>query len=178
MKTLFDLVKNISGETTATITYLADCGFPQKSGLADVSKRVSQKVAINHNYVEDVRSRIAEKGGNPNDFVEESLRWGAWEKDMTNKVIAHKGEYYLRYYCIESEYPSVEYFVNGVPATAQQEADIKAYLATKTKESAKQGACGLSVKEQVMPRNVKFSNIESVVFESGEVWIKGQSAAA
>ena len=176
MKDLFSIVESVKGETTANVTYLADCGFPKKSGLAGVSKRVSQKVAINHNYLADVRKRIAEKGGNPNDFTKESLPWGVWELD--NKVIAHKGERYLRYYGIEGEYPQVEFFVNGLPATPQQVADIKAYLASKDKSSEKQSACGLNGKEQVVPRNVKFSNIESLSLESGEVWTKGQSSAA
>lgn len=176
MKTLFDLVKGISGKQTAEIVYSASCRLSKESGYASATKRVSLKVLINANYETEVRSRIAENGGNANSFTSDGLNWGVWE--LTDKVILNKGKRYLRYYCINGEFPQVEFFVNGVPATAQQTADIKALLASKNKSSEKQSASGLNGNDQVMPRNVEFSNIESLTLENGEVWVKGQSAAA
>ena len=158
MKNLFDLVKNISEEVSAEIIYKADCGFPKKSGLGNVSKVVSGKVQLNYCYVEEVRKRIAEKGGDPTSFTEERLPWGQWE--LANKVIAHNGKRYLRYYVINDEVLDVIYFVDGVRATAKQTSDIKAYIASKKKSSDKQSACGLKDKEQVMPRNVDFDNVK------------------
>ena len=175
MTNLFDLVKNIKGAQFANIVYTADCGLPKKSGFGKVEKRVRLNVQLNYNYCEVIRKRIERKGGNPNTFTKESLPWGSWE--IFNKVISHKGERYLRYYSVKGEYPSVEFFVNGVAATPQQEADIKAYLQSNSKTSEKQAACGLTDDEQVIPRCVKFANIESLAVD-GKVWTKPTSAAA
>ncbi len=168
MKTLLDIINGVNGTQFANIVYSADCGFPKKSGLGDVTKVVTLRVQLNYDYTSEVRKRIAAKGGNPNSFTQESLPWGQWE--VANKVIAHKGERYLRYYCVEGEYPEVQYFVNGRAATAQEESNIKAYLASKDKTSAKQSASGLQKGEQVTPRCVKFSNIISLAIEGGETY--------
>ena len=177
MKNLFDIISEINGTQFANIVYSAECGFPKKANLGEVSKVVTLNVQLNYDYASEVRKRIAAKGGNPNTFTTESLPWGQWE--IQNKVIAHKGERYLRYYCVEGEYPEVQYFVNGVAATPQEIANIKAYLASKEdKTSVKQTACGLNKSEQVVPRSVKFSNIISLAIEGGETYTKQSSAAA
>jgi hypothetical protein len=176
MKDLFSLVKDIKGAQFAHIIYTADCGFPKKAGLGNVTKIVETNVQLNYNYLSVVRKRIERKGGDPNAFTEEKLPWGTWE--IVNKVITHKGERYLRYYAINDGNPaSVTYFVDGVPASPKQVADIKAYLASKDKSSDKQSACGLEDGEQVMPRSVKFSNVLSLNTD-GETYAKPQTAAA
>lgn len=175
MKTLFEIISEIKGMQSAEITYVFDCGFPKKSGLGNVTKRVTLNCDLNYNYLQEVRNRIAAKGGNPNDFTSESLKWGQWE--IENLVIAHKGERYLRYYCKSNSNTSVMYFVDGHAATAQEVANIKAYLATKDTTSQKQAVCGLQKDEQVSPRNVKFENI-LLLKVNGETYIKQNNAAA
>ena len=154
MQTLIKSIETLKGCKIANIQYVAEEKLPKYVGLGKVEKKVSTNVQINYSYENAVNNRL-EKNGLARTFKTESLPWGTWE--VVNKIIAHKGEKYLRTYSIKGEIPQIEYFVNGVPATPQEVATIKAYLASKS-ASAKQSANGLS-DNQVTPRNVKFSNI-------------------
>jgi hypothetical protein len=89
---------------------------------------------------------------------------------MENKVIFHKGEFYMRAYKMNNAKYVVEYFVNGVPATAAQVALLKAKEAAAKKPSNTQEAEGLVV-NQVKPFNIKFKNILELKV-SGEIYIK------
>ena len=161
-------INAVNGCKFFNLTYFADCGFPKKSGLDGIVKKVVIKSAqINYSYENAVNNRIA-KGGGQATFTAQSLPWGTWF--VENMVIEHKGEYYLRFYTSQSSRTNVEYFENdGTPCSPQRIADIKSYLASKTKPiSATQSAAGL-VTNQVQPKNVKFANILEITI-SGQTY--------
>lgn len=151
MKDLFSIVSGVQNCQFAQITYASSVKMPKAFGV--VTKVNSTNVQINFDYVKAVKNRIAKSGGNPDDFKGESLPWGQWE--LQNKVITHKGNRYLRFYANKNAKPITQYFVDGVPATSEQIAEIKARENTK---SAKQSAAGLD-DNQVIPRCVAFSNV-------------------
>jgi hypothetical protein len=99
-----------------------------------------------------------------------SLPWGKWWID--NKIIEHKGQFYLRCYLDREsdEKPEVRYFVDGKPATDEQLKDIDAFE-IKTQDaigSGRQANEGLSAEKQVIPQNVKFENIVYIIVDDVE----------
>ncbi len=163
-KSLFEIINGICGCKFAHIEYKAEEKLPKKLGMGVVTKRVVGEVQLNYDYQTAVNNRLQKQGGERT-FNALSLPWGQWE--VANKVITHKGERYLRFYTFKGGQMSTTYYVDGRPATDAEVATIKAYKATKSTASARQGAEGL-VENQVCPKNVKFDGIE--VLECGE-WV-------
>ena len=159
MKTLFEIVSDIKGAKIASIRYVKEEKVPKKYGLIGVvQKDVQMQVQLNWGYENVVNTRL-EKQGDERVFKAQSLRWGAWFEGQVNKIILHKGELYLRAYTMNSNTKKVvEYFVDGVPATAEQIAIIKEYEQSKNKVSATQSESGLT-ENQVKPMAIKFANI-------------------
>lgn len=152
----------ISGCKIASIVYESEEKLPKYVGISNVTKVVSGEVQINFDYENAVNNRLEKQGGERT-FNALSLPWGQWL--YPNKVIEHKGEYYIRFYELKGAKMSVEYYVNGRPATDTEVATIKAYKDSKSTASARQSAEGLT-ENQVKPKNVKATNI--LFFKCGE----------
>lgn len=120
-----------------------------------VTKIVSGAFQFNYSYENAVNNRLERQGGE-REFVAESLKWGAWVDGMANKVITHKGLFYLRFYGVANQLLHVIYYVDGGEASEEQIALIKEFTAPK--QTATQTAVGLT-ENQVVARSVCFDNI-------------------
>lgn len=153
---LMNEVKNIKGCVFAHVEYIADEKIPKKWGInGKVTKLVSGQVQLNYDYENAVNNRL-EKLGKERTFTAKSLPWGVWE--TPNKIIEHKGDYYLRYYCFKGGKMESVYFVDGRPALQSEINIINEWKKSKKTGSATQSAEGLD-ENQVEPRCVKFANI-------------------
>jgi hypothetical protein len=157
MERLFDIVSDIKGAKIATITYWSSIKNTKTLVGGIATKRVHTQVQLNWGYENAVNGRL-EKQGDERTFVAEKLPYGEWVKDMENKVILYKDEYYLRAYKMNGAMYDAEYFVDGIPATAEQVALLKAKESAAKKPSNTQAVEGL-VENQVKPFNIKFTNI-------------------
>jgi hypothetical protein len=155
---LIQKVANISGCRFAGIEYKSEEKLPKKLGLGVVTKIVCGIVQINYSYENAVNNRL-QKQGDAATFQAESLPWGQWY--APNKVIEHKGCYYLRFYTVDNQKLETAYYVDGRPATPAEIATIKAYKDSKNKTSARQAAEGLT-DNQVVARCVNFDNITAL----------------
>ena len=156
---LIQSVKSVQGAPFAHIEYVAEEKLPKKLGLGHVEKYVSGEVQLNYSYENAINGRL-EKAGETPDFKADKLPWGVWE--TPNKIIAHKGAYYLRFYCLKGALKVDFYMVDGRPATDAEIAVIKAYNASKNTDSVKQAEAGLIGEEQVKPRAVNMDGIMSL----------------
>ena len=150
---LIDQVKNIKGCVFAGMTYRSTEKLPKAFG--NVTKVVNKQVQLNYDYENAVNRRLKAEGKTA-DFKANSLPWGSWY--VPNKVIEHKGEYYLRMYSFKDAPCTTEYYVDGRPATDAEVANINAYKNAHKKTSNRQADAGLT-EHQVEPMNVKFTNI-------------------
>ena len=164
---LYNIIANLKGCQFAHIVTLTEIAIPKKWGIVGVvTKHFDGEVQINYTYENAVNNHL-EKQGNDRTFVTTSLRWGTWE--IFNKIIAHKGAKYVRYYlCKTNNAPKVEYFVNGRPATASEITIIAKY--DQDNVSLRQLAEGL-VNNQVFPKAINFENVLSIKV-GGQTYIK------
>lgn len=121
-----------------------------------VVKRVVAQMQFGYSYENACNNRCADGVT----FVADSLPWGAWVEGLENKVIVHKGEYYLRLYDITNKAPKVTYYVDGAIATSEQIAEFMAFVPQSKSYSEKQAEHG--IEKQVMPRAIRFSNIREL----------------
>lgn len=119
-----------------------------------VTKRVVAQMSFYGSYENACNNRIADDGV---EFVADKLPWGEWL--IPNKVIVHKGEYYIRLCDINGKKAHTEYFVDGKACTMAQYREFAQFL-PKSKPSAKQSAHGISEDKQVKPRAIKLSCIK------------------
>lgn len=169
MKTLMQILDKSNGSKIATVTYISSISGTKNLVGGNATKRVHTQVMLGWSYENSVNNRLQAQG-DARTFVAEKLPYGDWVKGMENKVILHKGEFYMRAYKMNNAKSIVEYFVNGVPATATQVALLKAKEAAAKKPSNTQSAEGLFV-NQVRPFNIKFDNVLELKV-SGEIYIK------
>lgn len=126
-----------------------------------LTKVVSGQMCFNGNYENMVNNRIEKEGFEGVEFVGGSLPWGQWVEGAENKVIAHKGEFYIRLYPTPNTTMKVTYYLDGVECTESDMRAIAPYL-PKKKESAKQSECGLEGAKQLHPQSIKLSNIRVI----------------
>jgi hypothetical protein len=158
MKTLIEKIENLKGCKIVTITYRTSVKLPKKYGIdGAVTKETKTQGQLNYDYTNAVNNRLEKQGGE-REFQSKSMAWGAWVKGQENKLKEHKGELYLRFYTMKNAKSEKQYFVNGMPATAEQIVVIKNYESSKYQQSGTQAAVGL-VDNQVMPKDIKLSNI-------------------
>ena len=119
-----------------------------------VTKRVSAQMSFCYSYENACNNRITAEGVV---FVAESLPWGSW--GIVNKVIVHKGEYYIRLYDIKGRTPHTEYFVDGKPATMAQYREFAEFIPKSKSVSEMQSAHGIEEERQVYQRAIKLSCI-------------------
>lgn len=169
---LYRILSSLVGCQFAHIETLTEIAIPKKWGIVGVvTKHFDGEVQLNYTYENAVNNRL-EKQGHDRTFVTSSLRWGTWE--IFNKIIAHKGAKYARYYlCKTNTAPKVEYFVNGYPASASEIAIIESY--DQDQVSLRQLAEGL-VNNQVFPKAINFENILALKV-GGQTYIKPISSS-
>jgi hypothetical protein len=163
VSSLMTMVMNLIGCVFAHITTETTVKIPKKYGISGVvTKVVSKIVQLNFSYENAVNNRLAREGKDK-DFEAQKLPWGEWF--VANKIIAHKGKFYLRYYDINNgNVLNKAYFVNGKPATEDELAIIKEYEKSTNKSSNTQG---LSEEHEVRPLVVAEENI--VALKCGEI---------
>ena len=162
VSSLMTMVMNLIGCVFAHITTETTVKIPKKYGLCGVvTKVVSKVVQLNYSYENAVNNRL-EREGKDRDFEAQSLPWGEWF--VANKIIAHKGKFYLRYYDYNNNVLNKAYFVDGMPATDEQLAIIKEYEKASNKPSNTQG---LSEEHEVKPLVVAEENI--IALKCGEI---------
>ena len=142
----------------AHIEYEGEEKLPKKLGITGVVTKHSEGVVqMRYSYESAVNNRL-EKQGDERAFKALSLPFGKWF--ITNLLIAHKGEMYLRAYTFKGGVIETTYFVDGRAATPEETALIKAYKAQRS-ASARQEEAGLT-ENQVKPFAVKVSNVLSL----------------
>lgn len=157
MDKLINLIENIKGCKIATISYQTS-NYPKKLLGGVVTKVVDNlQVQINYSYENSVNNRL-EKQGSERTFKTKKMSWGKWIKGQENKLKENKGELYLRVYLMQGKKGEKSYFVNGMPASAEQIATIKAYEMSKYATSDTQSAVGLDA-NQVKPKDIKLRNV-------------------
>ena len=163
VSSLMTMVMNLVGCVFAHITTETTVKIPKKYGISGVvTKVVSKIVQLNFSYENAVNNRLAREGKDK-DFEAQKLPWGEWF--VANKIIAHKGKFYLRYYDINNgNVLNKAYFVNGRPATEDELAIIKEYEKATHKPSNTQG---LSEENEVRPLVVAEENI--IALKCGEI---------
>lgn len=169
MKNLFSLVADTKGAKIATVEYITTIDGVKKLVGGNAHKVVRTQVGLGWGYENCVNGRL-EAQGDDRTFVSQGLPKGmSWE--VLNKILKHtNGTYYVRCYKMKGVPYQAEYFVNGVPATAEQTALLKAKEHSRHQPSATQAAEGL-VANQVKPFNIKFENV-LVMKVDGEIYIK------
>ena len=159
-KQLYDLIADTKGAAIVGILALTDAKakktgnpFPEKL----VFKMVRAVAFVGANYqsaVEREQGRQGESG----EFIAESLPWGQWAID--NKVIKHKGEFYLRTQSTPGQRRAqaarlLGYFdLGGDELTREQ---VAPFLPAVYESAKQQGEAGLS--NTVWVRAYKFSSL-------------------
>ena len=149
-----------------SLTIVKDNIVKQSCPIANVSERVRyEHVAVGTSYENAVNNRC-EKLGQERDFKAEPLKWGHWY--IVNKVIAHNGNYYLRYYTDRNSHPSRTLWVGDRVATPTEVATINAHRKSSgSTYTNRQAERGIAAENQVQVRVANIANI--IQFKCGEV---------
>ena len=112
-------------------------------------------VQINANYENAVNNRLPKGDGNGEKFVAESLPWGEWL--VPNKVITHKGKYYIRLYVTKSVKKETSFYFDGERTDENIKDEIR-----ESKPSNRQAEVGIEVEDMVKPFTICADNISSI----------------
>ena len=134
-----------------------------------VTKKVIDTFGFGLNYTDEVNRGLKSAGADAN-YQAGEVSWA--ETVVPNKVIKHKttGKYYIKIFnsyiagkpMVER---TVEYFVDGQPATDEQMKTIKEFEIKTDGNIKKQEIAGLSNAEQVKMQTINFDNIISIVVD-------------
>jgi hypothetical protein len=139
-------------------------GRVQKFAIAQMHTNCDYETAVNNELKREGKEPIFESG---------KLPWGEWvDEGMRNKVITHKGNYYLRTYTVRKRLPHTRYLVDGRQATKEEYNAFAPYL-VEDSTSKKQKTCGLADADQVKPKNYKFSSILCISINHTRIVIEG-----
>ena len=116
----------------------------------------SIRCQIGKNFENAVNNRITTPDTT---FEAGALRWGEW--DSFPRLIAHKGNFYIRYYIECNTITNITYYLDGEVASDTEVAAIKATFYPK-RESKTQAAVGVVGKKQVNCKDINVKNIVSV----------------
>lgn len=108
-------------------------------------------IQINANYENAVNNRIEGE----EKFVAEKLPWGEWL--VPNKIITHKGKYYLRLYVTKSCKKETTWYINGERTNLNLSNEIR-----ESKPSARQAEVGIDEKDMVKPFTICADNVSSI----------------
>lgn len=134
-----------------------------------VTKKVIDTFGFGLNYTDEVNRELKNAGADAN-YQAGEVSWA--ETVVPNKVIKHKttGKYYIKIFnsyiagkpMVER---TVEYFVDGQPATDEQMKTINEFEIKTDGNIKKQEIAGLSNAEQVKMQTINFDNIISIVVD-------------
>lgn len=134
-----------------------------------VTKKVIDTFGFGLNYTDEVNRGLKNAGADAN-YQAGEVSWA--ETVVPNKVIKHKttGKYYIKIFnsyiagkpMVER---TVEYFVDGQPATNEQMKIINEFEIKTDGNIKKQEIAGLSNAEQVKMQTINFDNIISIVVD-------------
>ena len=158
------MISGMSGASIIGFEALTDAGakktnnpFPDKV----VFKKVRGSALIGADYELGVKNELLKQGVELPEFNATSLPWGTWK--IPNKLIEHKGEYYIRTQSRPGQRRAVPVKVlcyqdkngNALPVN-----EVKPFLPVKA-ASNRQIDAGMSreTKEQVWVRNYKISSL-------------------
>lgn len=159
--TVLGILSLAKGCTFVSVTIVSDAKMNKKGNplAGRVTKIADYNCQFGYSYENAVNNRIAKQGGNAN-FEAQSLPWGEWVRGYENRIISHKGEYYVRFYLAKGCKAEIRYLIDGRPATAEEISIIKSFTPAR-KPSGTQSACGLTA-NQVEPFTAKLANIYSL----------------
>lgn len=167
-----DFMADLKGHQFVNIMALTEpsmtCDNPFKGR---VKKFTITPMSVNYDYEKAVNRRLVAEGKEPT-FKVGKLPWGQWCNGLKNKVIQHKGKFYLRTYCVRKQHPRSYYLLDGHLASSEEYNAFAPYLEKSDKESAKQSACGLEQEFQVKPRNYKFESIVAISIKHTRIFIE------
>lgn len=174
----FNLLNNTKGCTFMNVMSLTEPSMNKRNNpfYGRVKKFTSVQMQFNYDYERAVNNRLVKQGLEPT-FSGEKLPWGKWVKDearginMTNKVIEHNGELYMRAYCVRNAKPHTFYLIDGHLATSEEIEMLKMFLKEK-EESQKQSESGLIEEYQVKPKVYKFVSLVAVTINNQKIIIK------
>lgn len=155
---MIEMLKNIKFATFIQVTYKGEQDMRKTGNPFDelgISKKTNMNVSFFGSYQNAVNNRL-KKAGLVADFTAYPLPWGEWL--TPNKIIAHKGEIYVRFYVHKNSNPKTEYFYCGEKMTNEQLTIAKTFFKERS-ESKRQSDAGLEADEQSKPFNVKVNNI-------------------
>ena len=170
---LVELISAIKGCQFANITALTNAEMNKRHNpfYGRVQKLTSMTIQLNYSYENAVNRHLSNNGLEEN-FVADKLTWGEWL--IPNKIIAHKGEMYLRTYVPRNAKPIVIYLLDGRKATDEEINAFKSFLKQST-NSKKQSKYGLEDDEQVKPRTFSFESIQRL-HTNGVIWLKNNKS--
>lgn len=154
--TLASALANTNGASFVTITTLTEPKMRKTNNplFGRVLKFAVRNCQFGYDYEKAVNNRL-EKEGKERSFSANKLPWGEWA--VFNKIIAHKGNLYGRFYVAKNCVVKSAYIVDGRLATAEEVAIIKTFETERT-ESARQSESGL-FENQVKPYDVRLDHI-------------------
>lgn len=127
-------------------------------GLATCRKLTSGTGFNGASYVNGIK-RTLTNAGMTSDFAGAGLPWGQW--DITHKVIAHKGAYYLRLYWNHADMIDNQVKLHGYFTPCGDEIDPQ-WIVRSNRSSRKQEVAGLDQPNQVVVRSYKFDSLTAV----------------
>ncbi len=128
----------------------------EPNAFGDIFKKSRAVVVVGSEYESAVQRQAVREGVSGDTFVADELPWGRWF--IPNKVIEHKGEFYLRTQTTEGmrrKRPAIVRYIDK-DGNRLNHSEIKDVL-PEAKGSDKQEAWGVT--GEVRVRTVKFSNI-------------------
>lgn len=159
---LLTILANVKGCTIVTVTRvttpkMTKTGNPYFSNL--VEKLTTAQYNFNMSYTNSVNNRIEKCTEEKGDFQAEAPKGKTWV--IPNKILMGKDEHLIRFFEMKNTKPASTFFIDKQVATPEQVAIIKNFLPSKT-YSAKQVEAGIELDEQVIPMDLKLSNIKQI----------------
>lgn len=166
---LANTLKGFKGASLCSIELTTKVKMNKKSRVTAIPTTTAFKGDVYRSYkeagmfgvsYENAVNNTLKRENKENDFKADSLPWGEWFD--TNKIIAHKNEFYLRYYVnmsanSKADKGAVFHYEDGTPLTSEEIALIPEYTAPKRTSSGRQGT-----DKAVEPRTAKMSGINKI----------------
>ena len=166
---LSNILKTVKGSSVCTMELTTKVKTNKKGRInklpftetfeGDVFRTYKEYGNFNINYENAVNNQLVRENKD-NNFVSNSLPWGEWYSP--NKVIAHKNEFYLRYYTgmnanSKADKQEIYHYENGQELTALEVSRLSEYLPPKRTTSGTQGTT-----KEITPRVVKMNGVNKL----------------
>lgn len=135
----------------------------RKNPFGDIRKRVRVVGFVGADYQSAVKNEAARQGSNGKAFKAESLPWGEWVPGFENRVITHKGNFYLRTQSTPGQrnrQPARVLAYRGEDGRFLSRDDVKPFLPPERESAKQQATAGLS--RTVHVRTYSFEGIRSL----------------